>query len=142
MKDALKPGLTFQFKFEVPENKTVPFLYPEAPELQQMPKVLATGFMVGLFEWTCIQAVNPYLDWPEEQTVGIGLNLNHLAATPPGLTVTVDVKLEEVDGRRLVFSIVADDGIDTISKGTHERFIIEAAKFNRKVSEKLENYQK
>lgn len=142
MKDALKPGLTFQFKFEVPENKTVPFLYPEAPELQQMPKVLATGFMVGLFEWTCIQAVNPYLDWPEEQTVGIGLNLNHLAATPPGLTVTVDVKLEEVDGRRLFFSFVADDGIDTISKGTHERFIIEAAKFNRKVSEKLENYQK
>lgn len=142
MKDALKPGLTFQFKFEVPENKTVPFLYPEAPELQQMPKVLATGFMVGLFEWTCIQAVNPYLDWPEEQTVGIGLNLNHLAATPPGLTVTVDVKLEEVDGRRLVFSIVADDGIDTISKGTHERFIIEAAKFNRKVSEKLDKYQK
>jgi fluoroacetyl-CoA thioesterase len=140
MKDALKPGLTFQFKFEVPENKTVPFLYPEAPELQQMPKVLATGFMVGLFEWTCIQAVNPYLDWPEEQTVGIGLNLNHLAATPPGLTVTVDVKLEEVDGRRLVFSIVADDGIDTISKGTHERFIIEAAKFNRKVSEKLDKY--
>ena len=142
MKDALKPGLTFQFKFEVPENKTVPFLYPEAPELQQMPKVLATGFMVGLFEWTCIQAVNPYLDWPEEQTVGIGLNLNHLAATPPGLTVTVDVKLEKVDGRRLVFSIVADDGIDTISKGTHERFIIEAAKFNRKVSEKLDKYQK
>ena len=140
MKDALKPGLTFQFKFEVPENKTVPFLYPEAPELQQMPKVLATGFMVGLFEWTCIQAVNPYLDWPEEQTVGIGLNLNHLAATPPGLTVTVDVNLEEVDGRRLVFSIVAADGIDTISKGTHERFIIEAAKFNRKVSEKLDKY--
>jgi fluoroacetyl-CoA thioesterase len=54
----------------------------------------------------------------------------------------VDVKLEEVDGRRLVFSIVADDGIDTISKGTHERFIIDAAKFNRKVSEKLDKYQK
>jgi fluoroacetyl-CoA thioesterase len=136
MKDSLKPGLTYQFKFEVPENKTVPFLYPEAPELQQMPKVLATGFMVGLFEWTCIQAINPHLDWPEEQTVGIGLNLNHLAATPPGLTVTVDVRLEEVDGRRLVFSIAADDGIDTISRGTHERFVIDAAKFNRKVSEK------
>ncbi len=136
MKDSLKPGLAYQFKFEVPENKTVPFLYPEAPELQQMPKVLATGFMVGLFEWTCIQAVNPHLDWPEEQTVGIGLNLNHLAATPPGLTVTVDVRLEEVDGRRLVFSIAADDGIDAISRGTHERFVIDAAKFNRKVSEK------
>ena len=136
MKDSLKPGLTYQFKYEVPENKTVPHLYPEAAEFQQMPRVLATGFMVGLFEWTCIQAVNPHIDWPDEQTVGIGINLNHLAATPPGLTVNVKVLLEEVDGRKLVFSIVADDGIDKISQGTHERFIIDAAKFNAKVFEK------
>ena len=136
MKDSLKPGLTYQFKYEVPENKTVPHLYPEAAEFQQMPRVLATGFMVGLFEWTCIQAVNPHIDWPDEQTVGIGINLNHLAATPPGLTVNVEVRLEEVDGRRLVFSIIADDGIDKISQGTHERFIIDAAKFNAKVFEK------
>jgi fluoroacetyl-CoA thioesterase len=57
----------------------VPFLYPEAPELQQMPKVMATGFMVGLFEWTSIQAVNLHIDWPDEQTVGISINLNHLS---------------------------------------------------------------
>ena len=136
MKDSLKPGLTYQFKYEVPENKTVPFLYPEAAEFQQMPRVLATGFMVGLFEWTCIQAVNPHIDWPDEQTVGIGINLNHLAATPPGLTVNVEARLEEVEGRKLVFSIVADDGIDKISEGTHERFIIDAEKFNAKVAEK------
>jgi fluoroacetyl-CoA thioesterase len=136
MKDSLKPGLTYQFKYEVPENKTVSFLYPEAAEFQQMPKVLATGFMVGLFEWTCIQAVNPHIDWPEEQTVGIGINLNHLAATPPGLTVNVEVRLEEVEGRKLVFSILADDGVDKISEGTHERFIIDAIKFNKKVAEK------
>jgi fluoroacetyl-CoA thioesterase len=136
MKDTLKPGLTYKFQYLVTEDKTVPFLYPEAAELQQMPKVLATGFMVGLFEWTCIQAINPHIDWPEEQSVGISVNLNHLAATPPGLTVNVAVKLEEVDGRRLVFSIEADDGVDTISKGTHERFIIDASKFNRKVAEK------
>ena len=136
MKDSLKPGLTYQFKYEVPENKTVPFLYPEAAEFQQMPKVLATGFMVGLFEWTCIQAVNPHIDWPDEQTVGIGINLNHLAATPPGLTVNVEVRLEEVEGRKLVFSILADDGVDKISEGSHERFIINAVKFNEKVAEK------
>ena len=136
MKESLKAGLTFNFQYLVPQDKTVPFLYPEAPELQKMPKVLATGFMVGLFEWTCIQAINPHLNWPDEQTVGIGLNLNHLAATPPGLTVNVKVKLEEVDGRRLVFSITADDGIDTISKGTHERFVIDAAKFNQKIADK------
>ncbi|MBU1161846.1 MAG: thioesterase family protein [Proteobacteria bacterium] len=137
MKNSLQPGLTYTFKFKVPENKTVPHLYPEAPEFQAMPKVFATGFMVGLFEWTCIQAINPHIDWPREQTVGIDVKLNHVAATPPGLTVTVNVKLEEVEGRKLVFSIVADDGIDKISEGTHDRFIIDAAKFNAKMAAKI-----
>ena len=137
MKHSLQPGLTYTFKFKVPENKTVPHLYPESPEFQAMPNVLATGFMVGLFEWTCIQAINPHIDWPRQQTVGIDVKLNHIAATPPGLTVTVNVKLEEVDGRKLVFSIVADDGIDKISEGTHDRFIIDAAKFNAKMAAKI-----
>jgi fluoroacetyl-CoA thioesterase len=137
MKNSLQPGLTYSFKFKVPENKTVPHLYPESSEFQAMPKVLATGFMVGLFEWTCIQAINPHIDWPREQTVGIDVKLNHIAATPPGLTVTVNVKLEEVDDRKLVFSIVADDGIDKISEGTHDRFIIDAAKFNAKMATKI-----
>ncbi len=137
MKNSLQPGLTYTFKFKVPENKTVPHLYPESSEFQVMPKVLATGFMVGLFEWTCIQAINPHIDWPREQTVGIDVKLNHIAATPPGLTVTVNVKLEEVEGRKLVFSIVADDGIDKISEGTHDRFIIDAAKFNTKMAAKI-----
>ena len=136
MKDSLKPGLTFEFKFKVPENKTVPHLYPESSEFQIMPKVLATGFMVGLFEWACIQAINPHIDWPEEQTVGIQVNLSHLAATPPGLTIKVKGKLEEVEGRKLSFSIVADDGVDKISEGTHDRFVINAAKFNAKMAAK------
>ncbi len=119
MKNSLQPGLTYEFKFKVPENKTVSHLYPESPEFQVMPNVLATGYMVGLFEWTCIQAINPHIDWPREQTVGI------------------DVKLEEVEGRKLVFSIVADDGIDKISEGTHDRFIIDAAKFNSKMAAKI-----
>lgn len=136
VKDTLQPGLTYEFKFKVPENKTVPYLYPESPEFRLMPNVLATGFMVGLFEWTCIQAVNPHIDWPEEQTVGIDVKLSHVAATPPGLTVTVKVKLEKVEGKKLTFSIVADDGVDKISEGTHERFIINAAKFNAKAEAK------
>ena len=136
MKDSLKPGLIFEFKFKVPENKTVPHLYPESSEFQAMPKVLATGFMVGLFEWACIQAINQHLDWPEEQTVGIHVNLSHVAATPPGLTITVKGKLEEVEGRKLTFSIVADDGVDKISEGTHDRFLIKAEKFNAKMAAK------
>jgi fluoroacetyl-CoA thioesterase len=136
MKDSLQPGLTFEFQYLVPEDKTVPCLYPESPEFQQMPRVLATGFMVGLFEWACIRALNPYLDWPREQTVGIHVDLNHLAPTPPGLVVTVKGLLEKVEGRKLTFSLVADDGVDKISHGHHERFVIDAAKFNAKVMAK------
>ena len=138
MKDTLRPGLTQEFRFRVPENKTVPHLYPEAPEFQVMPRVLATGFMVGLLEWACIQAINPHLDWPNEQSVGTLVNFSHTAATPPGMNVTVRVKLESVEGRKLTFSVSADDGIDKISEGTHERFVIDAAKFNSKLAAKAE----
>jgi fluoroacetyl-CoA thioesterase len=137
MKDTLRPGLTYEFKFRVPENKTVPHLYPESPEFQLMPKVLATGYMVGLLEWACLRAILPHLDWPNEQTVGTLVNFSHTAATPPGMTVTVRVKLEKVEDRKLSFSVVADDGIDKISEGTHERFVIDAARFNRKLAEKV-----
>ncbi|KLU63203.1 fluoroacetyl-CoA thioesterase [Peptococcaceae bacterium CEB3] len=136
MKGILQPGLTFQFTFVVPENKTVPFLYPEAEEFQVMPKVLATGFMVGLFEWACIKAVNPYLDWPKEQTVGTDVKLSHIAATPPGLTVKVIVRLEQIEGKKLLFHVEGHDGIDQISSGTHERFIIDAARFNERAKRK------
>jgi fluoroacetyl-CoA thioesterase len=136
MQDSLQPGLKFEFQFEVPDNKTVPHLYPESPEFQAMPRVLATGYMVGLFEWACIQALNPHLDWPREQTVGIAVNLSHVAATPPGLMVTVRGLLEKVEGRKLTFFLEADDGVDLISQGYHERFVIDAEKFNRKVEAK------
>ena len=138
MDSSLQPGIKFEFSFTIPPNKTVPHLYPESAEFQAMPKVLATGFMVGLFEWACIRAVNPHLDWPREQTVGTAVNLTHTAATPPGLTVTVHGSLESVDGRKLTFSLTADDGVDEISSGTHERFIIDVEKFGSKVADKLE----
>jgi fluoroacetyl-CoA thioesterase len=137
VKDSLKPGLTFEFRYEVPESRTVPFLLPESPEFRAMPKVLATGYMVGLIEWTCIQAINPHLDWPQEQTVGTDVKFSHVAATPPGLTVTIKTKLENVEGRKLVFSIMVDDGVDKISEGIHERFVIDAAKFHAKTEAKV-----
>jgi fluoroacetyl-CoA thioesterase len=141
MKETLQAGLAFEFSFTVPEEKTVPYLYPESPEFQVMPKVLATGFMVGLFEWACIRAVNPHIDWPKEQTVGIDVKLNHTAATPPGFTITVKGRLEKVEGRKLTFSLVADDGVDRISEGTHERFVIDADKFNKKTAAKAAHAQ-
>ncbi|BAU50311.1 thioesterase [Sulfurifustis variabilis] len=136
MKESLKPGLEHTLRFRVPDTKTVPHLYREAPEFQVMPEVFATGFLVGFIEWACIQAVNPHLDWPLEQTVGTHVNVSHVAATPPGLEVVARVRLAEVDGRRLVFEVEASDGIDVISRGTHERFVILAEKFGDKVRQK------
>jgi fluoroacetyl-CoA thioesterase len=136
MKETLKPGLTYQFKFRVPPTKTVPHLFPESESFLQMPQVLATGYMVGLMEWSCIEAIKPHLDWPREQSLGTHVSFSHLAATPPGLTVTVDVRLDRVEGRKLVFSLTAHDGVDKITEGTHERFVIDAGKFNAKVAEK------
>jgi fluoroacetyl-CoA thioesterase len=136
MKETLQPGLTFEFKFKIPESKTVPHLYPEAPVFQEMPKVFATGFMVGLLEWACIEAIRPYLDWPDEQTLGTHVNFSHSAPTPPGFTVTVRVRLEKIEGRKLTFVVHAHDGVEAIAAGTHERFVIDAAKFNKRISEK------
>lgn len=136
MKESLKPGIVHELRFRLPESKTVPHLYPEAPEFQAMPRVLATGFMVGFIEWACIQAVNAHLDWPREQTVGTHVNLSHLAATPPGLELSARVRLVEVDGRRLVFEVEASDGVDVISRGSHERFVIDADRFTRKAAAK------
>ena len=136
MKDSLKPGLTHRFQFRIPPSKTVPQLYPESQMFREMPEVLATGYMVGLLEWACIDALRPHLDWPREQSLGTHVNLSHLAATPPGLTVTVDVRLDHVDGRKLRFSLTAHDGVDKITEGTHERIVIDSTRFTARIAEK------
>ena len=136
MKESLKPGIKYRHKFILPPTKTVPSLYPEAEEFLAMPEVFATGFMVGFLEWACIKAVIPHIDWPEEQTVGTYIDVSHEAATPPGLEVTADVELIEVDGRRLVFQVEAHDGVELISRGRHERFVINKKKFDEKVGRK------
>lgn len=137
MKESLKAGIRYTHKFVVPKSKTVPALYPESEEFINMPEVFATGFMVGLLEWTCIKAINPHLDWPVEQTVGIHINVSHEAATPIGLEITSTAELIEIDGKKLTFTVEAHDGVDLISKGTHERFVINKEKFDAKVSAKM-----
>ncbi|MFZ2196593.1 MAG: thioesterase family protein [Thermodesulfovibrionales bacterium] len=142
MKDTIKPGIELEFKFYIQESKTVPALYPESAEFQEMPEVFATGFLVGFLEWACIKAINPYLDWPGEQTVGTHIDVSHMAATPAGFEVTAKVKLIEVDGRRLLFEVEAHDGIDLITKGRHERFIINKEKFDSKMKNKISKKDK
>lgn len=136
MKSSLKPGLKHRFAYAVPETKTVPQLYPESPQLQAMPDVFATGFMVGLMEWTCVQLLEPHLD-EGEGSLGVHIDVSHKSATPPGMTVTVDAECIEVRGPRAKFKVVAHDGIDEIGAGTHERFIVSWDRFNRGVAAKL-----
>jgi fluoroacetyl-CoA thioesterase len=138
MKPSLQPGITHTFTFRVPRSKTVAALYPEAAEFEAMPAVFATGFLVGFVEWTCIQAVNPHLDWPTEMTLGTHVDLSHTAPTPPGMDVTARVTLTHVEGRKLTFDVEVRDDAEVIGTGKHERFVIEAGKFNAKVARKAE----
>ena len=141
MKDSLQAGLRYEHKYVVPRSKTVPALYPEAEEFVLMPEVFATGYLVGLLEWTCILAIKPHLDWPREQSVGTHIDVSHEAATPPGFEVTVTVELLEVVGKKLVFSVEAHDGKDRISTGRHERFVIDKQKFDARLAAKIESAQ-
>ena len=136
MKETLKPGIRYEHKFKLTPRKMVPALYPEAEEFVVMPEVFATGFLVGFLEWACIKAINPHLDWPTEQSVGIHIDVSHLAATPAGLEVTATVELIAVEGRKLTFTVEAHDGVDLISRGCHERFVIDKAKFSASVAAK------
>ncbi len=136
MKDSLKPGLRYEHKFLLPPTKTVPALYPESPEFLAMPEVFATGYLVGFLEWACIMCIKPHLDWPREQSLGTHIDVSHEAATPPGLEVTATVEVTAVDGRRITFAVSAHDGVDLISRGTHERFVIDKARFDDKIRNK------
>lgn len=136
-KPALQAGLTFEWRYTVPAKATVPRLYDDISGCEVMPEVLATGYMVGIMECACLQAIQPYLDWPREQSLGTHVSFSHLAATPPGMTVTVKGRLEKIEGRKLTFSVEAWDAHDKISEGTHERHLILADKFNDKLTNKL-----
>ncbi len=139
MKESLQAGLEHSFSFKVDESKLVPALFPEAEEFGVMPRVFATGYLVGLVEWACIQAINPHIDWPAEQTVGTRVELSHEAATPPGFAVTVKVNLVAVEGRKLTFAVEARDNQDVISRGTHQRYVINKEKFDAGLKKKIES---
>ncbi|MBI2256048.1 MAG: thioesterase family protein [Proteobacteria bacterium] len=135
MKDTLKPGDTHVFSFTVTDEKTVPKLYPESPDFRAMPPVFATGFMVGLMEWACIDALKPHLD-EGEGSLGVGINVDHVAATPPGMTVTVHITCTKIDGRRVSFAVRAEDEVELIGEGTHDRAVVRWDRFLPKVAEK------
>ncbi len=94
-------------------------------------EVFATPAMVAIMEKTCLESLLNHL--PETaSTVGTMINVSHSKATPMGMKVTCQSKLIEIDRRRLVFEVEAHDEEGLIGKGTHERFIIDKAKFMAK----------
>jgi fluoroacetyl-CoA thioesterase len=133
MKASLKPGIKYEYKFMVTDAQTVPAMYPESKEAAMRPEVFATGFL----ELACVKAIASHLDWPEEQAVGTFISVTHEAATPPGMEVTAKVELTEVHGKKLIFSVEAYDDVELISKGSHERIIINKRQFEERTRSKL-----
>ncbi|MES2899697.1 MAG: thioesterase family protein [Pseudomonadota bacterium] len=134
MSPELKAGLRFEWSYLVPPRATVPGLYHDTAFCLDMPDVLATGYMVGMMELACVHGMMPFMDWPREQSLGTMVNFRHFAPTPPGMTLRVRGEVTEVDGRRVCFRVEAWDDVERICEGTHERVVIDPARFSAKVA--------
>ncbi|MDR0244233.1 MAG: thioesterase family protein [Burkholderia sp.] len=137
MTDPIPSGLRHAQTIVVDDSLTVPAVSNAFTGFVDMPPVFATAYLVGFVEWTCVEALRPYLD-PSQRTVGTHVDLSHCAATPVGMQVTAEIELVEIEGKRLTFRILCRDEVDVICEGRHERFIVDAEKFVRRVASKLE----
>lgn len=135
MKNAPVIGDVHSFGFTIDDSKTVPALYPESAIFQSMPGVFATGFMVGLMEWACAEALAPHLD-DGEGSLGIAIDVTHTAPTLPGQRVTVTVTCDRSEGNRIGWRVVARDELDVIGEGRHDRAVVRWEGFNRRLAEK------
>ena len=98
-------------------------------------RVLATPHMIMLMERTCRETVLPLLDAGHD-TVGTHVNVAHLAATPIGMMVNFSCEVLAVNDRRITFRVEARDERDKIGEGTHERAIVNVARFATRMAEK------
>lgn len=103
-------------------------------------RVLSTPDMIRLIEQTAIEAIAPCLA-PGQSSVGTRVDVAHLAATPVGMTVTITVEVTEVDRRRIAFRVEVRDELDEAGKGTHERFVIDAAQRMPRLEEKVKRWK-
>lgn len=136
MHDTLAPGIRHTMTYTVPRDRTVPHLLPESPGFGEMPEVLATGYMVGIIEWACVEAIADHLD-EGELTLGTHVDLTHQSASVPGSVLTIDVEVTDVDGRSLTFEIEARDEKAVISTGRHQRGVVDRARFEASVARRV-----
>jgi predicted thioesterase len=122
-------GTGWEEQFLVTTESAITFLGLEGP------RVLSTPHMIGYMERICRDAVLPLLDAGFD-TVGTHVDGYHLAAAPIGAVVTYTAEVVAVNGRRIQFRVEARDGKEKIGEGTHERAIINVAKFATRLAEK------
>jgi fluoroacetyl-CoA thioesterase len=120
MKPSLKPGLCRVSRIAIDKAKTIGFMGEEG-------RVYATPYLIGDIEMTCRNLI---LDHAEvgEDSVGIEVAVKHLAPTLPGSTVEIAATVTAVEGRKVTFAVTARDEIDTVSSGSHARFVVDKAK--------------
>lgn len=129
MSSSLQVGMTRELKVQSSPEHSAQHFYTNLPD------VFATPFLGGLMERVSAELIDEHLQ-PGQQSVGISMNLKHLAATPLGMEIRVKTEVIAVDGRKLTFQLEAYDEVEKIGEATHERFIIQADKFNARVAEK------
>ncbi len=128
--ERLQAGLKGMVEITVGEEHTAPHVGSGRV------RVLATPIMINLMEAAALQAVEGFL--PEgHQTVGIHLDVTHVAATPVGMRVKAHAELTRVDQRTLYFRVHAEDQKERIGEGAHERIVINLAKFDLRMQDKL-----
>lgn len=127
--DKIEPGLTGHAEMVVGTSDTAPRIGSGHIA------VLATPKMITLIEEAALAAVEHLL--PEgKQSLGTHLDVTHIAATPVGMTVKAEAKLIEIEGRKLLFAVEARDEMDLIGEGRHERVVVTASSFQKRVDEK------
>ena len=128
MKASLAPGLSFSKKITVDEARCIGFMGKES-------MVYATPRMVSDVEYTCRDWLLEHLDAGED-SVGAHVSIDHLAATPLGLQVTVEAKVVEIDRRKVVFEFSVTDAVEQCGRGKHVRFVVETAKTRERLAAK------
>jgi fluoroacetyl-CoA thioesterase len=130
MKSSLQPGLSLVRRVTVDREKTISFMGEEG-------RVYGTPYLIGDIEYTCRDLILEHAD-PGEDSVGIDVSVKHLAPTLPGSTVEITATVTAVEGRKVIFAVAAKDEIDTISAGSHERFVVDKAKTFERLKAKAE----
>ena len=128
MKSSLKPGLSFSKSILVDEGRCIGFMGKEG-------MVYATPKMVSDVEYTCRDFLLEHLDTGED-SVGAHVSIDHLAPTPLGMTVTVEIKVTEIDRRKVVLGFSVKDSIEEAGRGTHVRFVVDTAKTRQRLAAK------